>query len=133
MGFRKFNIMPAMFQRWSIFDAKELSNQLSKISDFTADNEVYIKNKDVLQRDYLTNSGYVIDCNGDIYSSNKIMIEQYAGVKDKFKIGNVNDNEMPKFPSKKLVIDDEIHRTNLAIDRILTSFVQGLPSPQSQS
>jgi len=110
LGFRKFNILPAYFEHWSVDDAKNFEFQLKSASEFINANQIYVKNKDVHNQEYLFNTGWVVDCNGDLYATNKIMLVRYSFLKTKMLLGNIHEmDELPEIKPRKIELDDQIH------------------------
>jgi sulfatase maturation enzyme AslB (radical SAM superfamily) len=130
-GFKRFNLLPAFYNKWNKKNIISLKKQLFKIIPLIKEHkEIYIKNKDIHKKTYLFNEGIVVDTNGDIFKTNSIMIEPYYSNKEGFKLGNVlkiNDlNQLKKSKGEiiKNNIEDKYHLINLKIDSILTEFVE---------
>ncbi|MBW2977575.1 radical SAM protein [Candidatus Woesearchaeota archaeon] len=132
-GFRKFNLLPALFNDWSARKITEFKRQLTKIIPFVKEKRIYIKNKDILKTQYLFNEGIVVDYDGAIYNSNDILIKYFEKYKSKLNSKNVflikdinklsfNKNKLNKVLNTDLNLK-KMHKLNLKLDFVLTDFV----------
>jgi len=124
-GFKKFNILPAVFNFWSDDNIKTFEKELMKIAYFVKGRGVYIQNVDTYQEHYLFNEGYVIDTNGDVYNDNRIMIKHFRKFKVKLKLGNIkNIDSLSKIKNKDVKIpEDKTHTTNLRLNNLFNRFI----------
>ncbi len=125
-GFRKFNFLPAFYDDWHIKDFKVLESEMQKIRDFLVDKEIDVINKEVWQDSYLFTRGWCIDCNGDIYSNNKFIMQnqpqkRIANVMDISDFGQLGllDDEPEDYSSKE-------DKMNLKLDNLFNIFIEGL-------
>lgn len=130
-GFRNFNLLPAFFNKWNKKEILIFNNELKRIRKFLRDNhEVYIKNKDIYKKNYLFKEGIVVDCNGDIYNTDKIMTKTYHKHKKKFKLCNIQKIKNFKKLNKNITIPNinntQEHNINLILDKALSNFVESL-------
>jgi len=139
LGIRKFNFLPAAYISWSQKELKLLENQLHLTSFFIRSHpEVYIKNIDIDNDLFFFNTGIVVDCNGDIFFSNVIMLKEFQEAKEGLRIGNVKDpnifkilkrsNNSEEIKKIRLSIKKSFHpkilKTNQVLDSLLDNFVK---------
>ena len=138
LGVRRFNFLPAAFLSWSYQTLKLLENQLNLVYFFSKSHpEIYIKNIDINNDLFFFNTGIVVDCKGDIFFSNAIMLKEFQTDRENLKIGNINNANILEL-LKQLDSQEEIKKiesvikksfsfkildTNQVIDYILNDFV----------
>ncbi|MFT4304432.1 MAG: radical SAM protein [Candidatus Woesearchaeota archaeon] len=129
-GFRNFNLLPAFYTKWNKKEINELKNQLNLVTQIIKDNsKIYIRNKDINKKNYLFNDGYVIDTDGGIYNTNKIMINPFYSKKNEYKIANIkkiDDIKTIKIDANKIKQKTKFDKINLELDNIITKFVNDL-------
>lgn len=125
-GFKKFNFIPAFFNKWKIIEIKEFKKQCEKIKLLLKKNQkIYVINKNILQKKYLFNEGIIIDYNGDIYSNNIIMLKKFWNYRNYFKLGNIfkinNLNDI--YQTKNYFVNN---KTNDILNHIHYKFINEL-------
>ncbi|MBU2579525.1 radical SAM protein [Patescibacteria group bacterium] len=141
LGVKGFNFLPAAYRPWSFQKIKILERQLNFVSEFLKKHrEIYVKNVDIDNDLFFFNTGMVVDCNGDVFFTNAIMLKEFQSVKKKFKISNIKDNnileclknldfhkEINKIElNTKELFDHKILQSNKAIDNTLNNFVDSM-------
>lgn len=137
IGFKRFNFLPAYFVYWGKRDLLMLKNQFRKISCFIAkqDDHLSIKNLEVNGETALFNDGFVVDCNGDIFTSNVVLSRYFSYLRPRLIVGNVMDNpgrdifEYEPADINYLIrrsINLELLESTCSVDAILTTFVNSL-------
>lgn len=119
LGIRKFNILPAAYVTWGKEQLNILESQLSLVGLFIRGHpEIYIKNTDINNDIFFFNTGIVIDCDGDIYFSNVIMLKEFQAIKNNLRLGNIN--KMSSFRPLVKKAGKEIERIKSSIEKIFT-------------
>ncbi|MFW5847004.1 MAG: radical SAM protein [Nanoarchaeota archaeon] len=126
LGFRRFNFLPAYYNIWSKIQILSFISETNKLIPILKKLNVEIINKSIQNKDYLFNFGLVIDCDGKIYNSNAIMINEYFDKKEQFYLGEIsqiNSFEDLDFNKKSRIAQN---KTNFVLDRILNKFIENL-------
>jgi MoaA/NifB/PqqE/SkfB family radical SAM enzyme len=138
-GIRRFNFLPVAYISWSQKELKLLENQLHLTSFFIRRHpEIYIKNIDINNDLFFFNTGMVVDCSGDIFFSNVVMLKEFQEAKKDLRIGNVKDPNIFKILKrlnnqeeiKKILLSikksfhPKILKTNQVLDSLLDNFVK---------
>jgi len=129
LGFRKFNLLPAYYVKWAPKQMNILKNELKKIAAFylSSKSNIYIQNIDTVDKAPLFNTYLTVDCNGDIFSSDSIVMEKLNKFREEMKIGDVNKGITPKeinFDSLlNKAIAKEILKSTYKVDSVLSEFV----------
>lgn len=138
LGVRGFNFLPAAYIFWSSKKLKILESQLNFALRFLkAHKEIYIKNVDINNDLFFFNTGMVVDCSGDVFFTNAVMLKEFQSAKKELKIGNIKNSnileclknldfhkEINKIELNiKELFDSKILQSNKAIDKVLDNFV----------
>lgn len=137
LGFRRFNFLPAYFTAWGKNELELLASGFKKIIGFLrAHKDVSVKNEEIVSAIPFFNSGFVVDCNGDLFDTNLTLSHHYAHVQGDLVKGNVIKDEIAGLPSPAHTIDIAFLRRNAAdqklfyaslkVDAILSNFVRKL-------
>ena len=135
-GFKNFNFLPAYYIYWPKKSLKILSRQFKRIVKMIlilnrkTDFLIKVKNMDLMSDTPLFNQGLIVGYNGDIYANNLIFSRFFSSLKDKFRIGNINNPEKAQKANSsnhlgiiKKYLDKKLYQSTLAVDRILSEFV----------
>ena len=139
LGFRRFNFLPACYVPWKKTELKVLENEFNKIAKLIVDNkDIYVKNLNLYSETALFNNAVVVDCNGDIFPNNIVLSRDFVGLRNRMKLGNVNDfrrNDLKNSKSLNALIGDGVYKRIMnaveAPDKILTNFVEKLKHEKS--
>jgi len=130
-GFSRFNFLPAFYNNWSDGETILLRKGFERAAEFISGRDIYVKNRDINQPLYLFNDGFVIDTNGDIFSTNAVLLREFKKMKRRLIRGNVERirdfNELEDNDDlRRFVENNEFHLNNMKIDRELSFFVDSL-------
>lgn len=137
LGFRKFNFLPAYFLKWNNEELRILIDEFNKLLFFLRRHrEVFVKNAEVFSMIPFFNSGFVIDCNGDLFGENLILSKYFLHLNNKLIKGNIlkeNSGDLLNFNENgdivsliKGIVGGDIFYSSLKVDRILTNFIRKL-------
>ena len=138
MGFKKFNLLPAYFNKWKRQEIEIFKFELKIIRELilklkSVKKPVTIKNLDTLSPTPLFNNGFVVDCNGDIFLNNLFLSKHFIHLRKEIIAGNVfqpNRTISPlgknKINFEKMIWENlpiELQNTNELLDNALSHFV----------
>lgn len=131
-GFRRFNFLPADYTKWGEVNLHALECEFKKITSFllTANEQFYIHNSNSMIRKVpLFNNRLTIDCNGDIFSSDIILLKGFEKFREEIKNGNVNNINYKRIKKEinlknllKEIIAEEALVSTHKVDKILLKF-----------
>lgn len=137
LGFIRFNFLPAYFVAWGDDELKALIDGFNEIIHFLrAHKNISVKNTEIIGDTPFFNSGFVVDCNGDLFDTNIILSKHYTHLNPALVKGNVlrdSKKNLLSFsknsdivPFMRSAIDRRLFYSSLKVDKILTSFVKKL-------
>lgn len=144
LGFKKFNFLPAYFMKWKDGDLKSLIGEFTKILHFLRKHDdVAVKNMEVFSDVPFFNSGFVVDCSGDLYGTNIILSRHFMHLSGDLVEGNVLEddrNDLLNFDKNSDIvslikenIEGDILYSTFKVDKILTNFVKKLLIPKGEN
>lgn len=137
-GFRRFNILPAYFNRWEDDKIRKLKIKFRQLSAviyrmLESDKKVYIKNIDVVSDAPLFNKSFFVDANGDIYPSNIVITRMFKDAKGALKMGHIDDfgnaqlnGEVQFRDIFSANIPPHLLQSTVRVDHELSLFVDGI-------
>jgi len=131
-GFRKFNLLPVYYVFWPEKRLKTLKQELKKIRDFSFQRpDIDFANRELIGEVPLFNSGYTLDPEGNLFSSNIILSKQFEKFKNLLFLGNIKDKikRIPRVSLREIIgkkLDNKILKSTLKTDGILNDFVNSM-------
>ncbi|MBI5210524.1 MAG: hypothetical protein HY927_11190 [Elusimicrobia bacterium] len=139
-GFRKINVLPAYFVRWTPGGLKELGRSLRLAAGIVAawsrrGEAVEVRNASTLNPVPLFNHGVVVDTNGDVFPTNAVFCRPFEGLRDSLRQGNVADPRGIAWERGRGLdwdsvlrerLEPDVYRSTMATDELLSDFVRRL-------
>lgn len=138
-GFRRFNFLPSYYRAWPQEALSRLADSLKAVARLIAlgwDRElpIRVRNLEIYGPVPLFNPGWVVDCSGDVYTSNMALTGVFSGLRERLRLGHVRRPgslrwDRARTPRRSwwasCLSPDAVASTE-AVDRELTGFVTAL-------
>lgn len=136
LGFRRFNFLPAYFTVWTEGKLQILVEGFAALVNFLRSHaDISVKNADITSDIPFFNAGFVVDCNGDLFSTNLFLSRHYEHIRHDLLKGNVLErhvhfSDIPNDATIASILRDsanlKLFYSSLRVDAILGNFVRKL-------